>query len=251
MLSIDDQALETAFWWSGLHDPEYPVEHLGELCADLCKRLRTLAISQLLQEGKNNSFFHNLIRSGKVREGYLSRAVASKLAPDYLRCSGRYDPLLDAMAANEFALARQIVKVSLTEMLEGHEYPDDYHYAQGLHRLILNDSLGCETIVEKFDICLEGENSPRRDLLKSLSRRNQNDFDTAFKMLLEDREREIAANIARGQFADLYVSTARSIFIEGLAILRLAEKFQLVTEDEYLFCPSMARTAMTEPFPGE
>lgn len=251
MISIEEQAIEVAFWWSGLQDPEYPIEQLGELSGDLCKRLRALAISQLLQHGNSDAFFHNLIRSGKVRRDYLSKVTIAAAPLEYYRCSARYDALLDAIAANEFSLATEIVSLSPAEIVDGLEYPDDYFYAQGIHCLILGDAGLCQKFIERFDLYLAGDDNPRRDLLKSLATPRQSDFEEAFRALIQDREREINANIARGQFADHYVSAARNIFVEGLAVLRLADKCELRTDDEYLFCPSIARVPMTQPFPGE
>ncbi len=50
---------------------------------------------------------------------------------------------------------------------------------------------------------------------------------------------------------DPVVIAERQIYIEGLAILRIADKLGFVTQSEYRFCPSIARVAMVKPFPDE
>ena len=50
---------------------------------------------------------------------------------------------------------------------------------------------------------------------------------------------------------DPEIVAQRQVFVEGLAILRLAERRGLTTQAEYQYCPSLARVPMRTPFPGE
>ena len=43
----------------------------------------------------------------------------------------------------------------------------------------------------------------------------------------------------------------RLIFVEGLAVLRLATLYGLKTESDYLFCPSIARLTEAVAVPEE
>ena len=43
----------------------------------------------------------------------------------------------------------------------------------------------------------------------------------------------------------------RQVYVEGLAMLRIADRLGLKTQGEYLYCPSLARVSMQKPFPGE
>ena len=73
----------------------------------------------------------------------------------------------------------------------------------------------------------------------------------AFADLLHARDLEIEAAKEAGQLEEPHVVALRRVFVEGLAILRLAERRGLRTEREYRYCPSLARTPMRTPFPGE
>jgi len=246
-------AYEIAFWMSGLTDPEYPVEELGTLSLELSSKFRALAIMSLLVKADSDLFYHNLIRSGIARETYLQRLKSEGIDQDHHLASGRYEPLIDAIAADDMALALRIVDLSPTEWRKGHEYEDDYCYAQILHRLAQEMPPEHEILLllEQFESYLEGEPSARLDVCKALVERDQDAFDETFDALLDEQEAKIAADKAQGQMEDPVVIAQRQVFIEGLAILRLAEGRGLTTQLDYRYCPSLARVPMRAPFPGE
>jgi hypothetical protein len=248
---VEGQAYETAFWMAGVYDRNYPLHLLGELAADVSTKLRCMAIFRLLADGRSNSFYHNLHRSGLVRQRYLARCLEEGAMEDHFRSSGRYFPLFDTIAAGNFALAGQIIELSPASFMSGHEYEDDYCYARIVHNLVTGHSGGSVDLLARFARYLEGSQNGRFLVAKALVERDQAGFHPAFEQLLSDRELEIAANIKRGQIESPQVIAQRRIFVEGLAILRLAERAGIKTEEEYLFCPSIARIPMTEPFPEE
>jgi hypothetical protein len=247
----DAFAYDAAFWMMGVYADDYPVEDLGGLANDVTAKLRAIAIFHLLGAGKVNSFCHNLIRSGMVRRRYLQRVKDAGRLEDHFRGAGRYLPVCDAIAAGDFTLAGEIADLSPGGFLAGHEYEDDCCYGQLIHGLATGRSERAPEWLARFERYLEGETNARYSVAKALVERDQAAFDQAFPELLATREREIAADIKRGQIESAQVSAFRKVFVEGLAILRLAERAGLTTEDEYLFCPSLARAPMTESFPGE
>jgi len=248
---VNSHAYETAFWMAGVYSPDYPARLLGELATDVSNKIRAIAIFRLLSDGKSNSFYHNLIRSGLVRQRYLQRCRDENLLSDHFRASGRYLPLFDAIAAADFMLAASIIDLSPTEYMPGHEYEDDHCYAQISHGLVTGRTERAQELLGRFERYLEGGRNGRFLVVAALLEKDQQAFDLAFEQLLSDREREIAADKKRRQIESPPILAFRRIFVEGLAILRLAEKVRLRTEGEYLFCPSIARIPMTEPFPGE
>ena len=246
-------AYDIAFWMQGLTNPTYPIEQLGKLSLELSDKLRALAIITLLVKGESDFFYHNLIRSGMARETYLQRLKDEGIEDDHHQASGRYEPLLDAIASGDLALAHRIVDLSPTEWRKGHEYEDDYCYAQILHRFIQEIPREQEipSLLEQFEAYLEGQQSARLDICRALIQRDQNAFDEAFVALLDEQESKIDADKTRGQMEDPVIVAKRQVFIEGLAILRLAEGRRLTTQIEYRYCPSLARLPMRVPFPGE
>jgi hypothetical protein len=43
----------------------------------------------------------------------------------------------------------------------------------------------------------------------------------------------------------------RQVYVEGLALLQIATRLKFATQNEYQYCPSLARVPMQKPFPGE
>jgi len=249
--TIQGYSYETAFWMAGVFNADYPLEQLGELTQEVCAKLRAIACFHLLKDGGVNSFYHNLIRSGRARAAYLKRCMDEVALEDHFRASGRYAAVCDCVAANDSDLAVRIIELSPAEFMPGHEYEDDYCYAQLLHGLVTGREGRASDLLAQLERYLDGAPNGRYLIAKSLTERRQGDFNEGFEQLLKDRQQEIASDIERGQIESPHIVTARRVFVEGLAILRFAEKVGLQTEEDYLFCPSIARIPMTVPFPGE
>jgi hypothetical protein len=246
-------AYEVAFWAQGLTNPKYPLAEMGALSLDLSRKLRALAIMALVVGGSTDSFCHNLIRSGLGRLAYLKRLQASGQRSDHHWCSARYEPFLDALAAGDFALAREIIALSPSEFRDGHEYEDDYSYAQILSCWVAQPSRDSEVpgLLDRFAQYVEDQPNARLAVCRALAARDQTAFDEAFADVLLARDLEIEAAKTRGQLEEPHVVALRRVFVEGLAILRMAELRGLSTEREYRYCPSLAREPMRMPFPGE
>jgi hypothetical protein len=43
----------------------------------------------------------------------------------------------------------------------------------------------------------------------------------------------------------------RQVFVDGLALLQIAERLGFSLQPEYLYLPSLARVPMQKPFPGD
>ena len=246
-------AYEIAFWMQGFQDPDCPPEELGSLGLKLSRRFRSLGIIVLLAKADSDRFYHNLMRSGRVRLTYLQRLHDAGVNQAHHRVSGRIDPLLDAIASGDLELARRIAALLPGGIYEGHEYEDDYCYAQVLHRMIQETPAleQCPPFLERFEAYLEGEPNARLPICEALVAEDQDAFDEAFEAFLDEWEEKIAAAKERGQMEDPEIVAQRLVSVEGLAILRLAERSSLRTASEYRFCPSLARVPMAEPFPGE
>lgn len=246
-------AYELAFAMEAIEDPNCPREQFAQLCMEASSKFRALAIIGLLATGDQELFFHNLIRSGRVRQRYLATTRERGDIDDHHFASGRFEPMLDALAAGDGGLARTIFASSPTQWRVGHEYEDDYCYAQIIGRLIAGDDAdgNLSPFVERLAAFAAGEPLPRLDVSRALIERSEGDFGIAFTDLVTARHRQIERDREREQLEDAVVLANRQIFVEGLALLRLAGALGLATEPEYLFCPSLARLPMRAPFPGD
>jgi len=250
---LDVLAYDIAFWLTGFTYSDYPIAQVGGLSMELTQKLRAAAIIILLTKTDSDAFFHNLIRSARCRVAYLNRLAQAGVKGDHHQASARVGPFLDAVAASDFSTARQIAALSPTEWMQGHEYEDDFCYAQILHGLITipRDESRLQILFERFEKALSGQTDARLPLCKVITEGNKEDFNQAFEDLLEQRTTRIEADKARHQMEDPVVIAERQIYIEGLAILQIADKLGFESDPEYPYCPSIARVTMTKLFPGE
>lgn len=247
-------SIETAAWLLTLFEDPLTFEELGPLSEEVSAKLRTLASTALLVDANTNLFCHHLIWSARVRIHFLERCLAENKLQNFRRASSRNEPIFDAMAAGDFERAQKIASLSPKEWLSNAEYEDDYAYTQIIHRLITQDSSSSSEIavlMEQFDRALEGSPTARFNLCHALRQRDQEAFDEAFEELLTERDEKISAEEERGRMEEPESIADQRVFVEGLGILRLADRLGLVTQPEYRYCPALARLPMTQPFPGE
>ncbi|QSQ19026.1 immunity 49 family protein [Pyxidicoccus parkwayensis] len=235
-----------------LEDAELPLELAGEFCEEATSLLRVLAICRLLREADVDGFHHDLHRSALSRRDYLARCEREGYA-DHFTVASRTEPFFDALAAGSLALARDLAKRAAPGPREGEEYPEDYHYANLLHRHVLVDGQDETGELERLLTTLEAhQDGARVDLCRSLVRHDGRSFEAAFQALLEERANEVARQEAHAMTSASAITNGY-IFIEGLAWMRLAEHARppLPVPEECRFCPALARMPMQRPFPGD
>ena len=235
-------AYDIGFWLSAFTNPHYPLDQLGRVSVEVCAKLRTLAVISLVGKADHETFTHNLVRSGRARVSYLQR-VQDAGAGDHHDASARIEPFFDAVAAADFALARRIAALSPRDWRQGHEYEDDWCHAQLAHAVLapVADVARTQALFERWERVLGGQADARLPVLRALASRDADGFDGAFESLLDQRAQEIAAEKARGRIEEPVMMAARQLFIDGLALLRMATHLGLKTQTEYRWCPSLAR----------
>src|SRR5882724_2850537 len=247
----EDLAYEIAFWTQGLEDPAYPLGEVGGLTREICSHLRSLGIMVLLSQGKSDRFLHNLMRSGKLRLAYLERVVREGQLQEHDFVSGVSEPLFDAIAAGDLALAAQIADAAPAHHRPGHEYEDDHCYARALRCLLQGRQADADVapLLARMEAFLGDPDDVRIGICRALTGTDQLAFDEAFTAFLEARTKAIEADEARGELAEPPVLAQRLVYVDGLAMLRLAELRGFATDPDYLYCPSLARQPMVEPYP--
>jgi hypothetical protein len=250
---LEPLAYDIAFWSLGFYDPDASLAELGVLSNELAQKLRTAAIITLLTRADVDGYCHNLIRAARARERYLTRIHEAGRFDDHDFCAGRLAGFLAACAAEDFARARNIAMLSPGAFRPGHEYEDDFCYAQTLFNVLAaqRDDVALAALLARWEAALKGAPAGRLDVLKAIVVRDPLAFATAFEALLDERAKEIEKDIARGQLEEPPVVADRLVFVEALALLRIAGRFGFPLEAEYRYCPSLALQSMQKPFPGE
>jgi hypothetical protein len=250
--AIPGIVMEVAFWWMGVDNPDTPIEGLGDLSLEVSYKLRTLAILAILADASTDGFVHSCTRAARARKLYLHRLAKEGIDRDHHFVSGCYEPLLDAIASGDMPLVQEIEKLSPADFRPPDEYEDDYCYAQLLQRMC-RDSVPeaeLEPLLERFETYLDGDYNPRFPVCRALVERDQDGFEHAFEDFLTTLGEIIQKKIDGGrQVEDVHVFAQRHISIEGLALLRIADRRSIRTESDYLYCPSLARLPASRPCP--
>jgi hypothetical protein len=248
---VPNLATEIAFWYQALEDGTYPLAELGKVSTDLARKFRALAIMLLLSEASTDLFLHNLHRAGKARLFYLRRANAEGKKDEFFQAKGKHGALMAAIAANDWAAAREIDALTPNTLLPG-EYEDDHCMAEIVGRLIRGaavDDAEYVPLFERWEAYLDGDPDGRLDLLRAIVARDQAAFDTAFERVLTAFTESIQTAKDRRQLEEPVTLALREVDVDALAFLRLAELRRLSTQGEYAYCPSLARLPMRIPFP--
>jgi len=250
---LEGLAYDIAFWMAAYGDAAYPLDQLGNVTDTVTAKLRAAAIIALLSKGDPDIYYHNLMRSARCRLTYLQRCRAAGRTTDHHQASSRVGGFVDAVAAADFATARQITGLSPVTWLQGHEYEDDFCYAQVLHGLIAAqpDTAHMQSLFERFASALDGRLDARLDVAKAIFARNQADFDAGIEALIAQHTASVEADKARNKIEEPVMMAERQVYVEGLAFLRITERLGLTLQAEYLYLPSLARVPMGAPFPGE
>lgn len=215
----------------------------------VANKLRALAVIVLLTRGDRPRFFGNLKAAAELRHDYLlaARSASSWDQAGREYAAGRAGGLFDSLAAGEPALALKIAALAPPRWRADCEYEDDFCWARLVGLLLPGTEPGAgevAALLERFEASLQGQGSARLDLARALAERDAAGFGPAFEALLMEHGQQIDERIDAGEMDDAIVLADRSVFVEGLGLLALGEALGLPTEQEYLYCPGIARLAV-------
>lgn len=254
MLELNElHALLPAMIDDGLADVEESTDaDRADACEKLCVLYRARGITALLLELDVDQFYHMLTRSALTRIYALEWLPASGGDQSRYAKLTRSRAFFDSLAAVRLDLAKRISVLSPQRWMDRFEYEDDYCYALFLHKLAEGaDRTALEPILARFKAATDGSPSVNLAVCDSLLARDSASFAAAFADKLGAWEEELAfqeTSIARD---DVAFAGDRHVYVEGVAILRLAEGVGITTEEEYRFCPREARMAMEAAFPDD
>jgi hypothetical protein len=223
-----------------------PPEEVERILFHLSRYARAAAIARLLAYADGATFRERLARSGQARLRLLQWAVGARRPFNRFTATGHYGPLCDALASGDDALARDIARLSADTLVKGYEFEEDFLYARLLGLLATGDDAlpsRAQPLLEALERLVEDSDFPRLAMCRALLAREQEGFDSALQALLEERDGQFQAKARAFTSRDEEADTEPFIFVEGLALLRLAERRGLAVQTDYLFLPSLARVS--------
>jgi hypothetical protein len=234
--AFDELGSEVGFCLDNLRHPDCALKHAGRFYELASECLRAHAILRLLFDAKPAKFSNDLVMSGQARRAFLRRCRDSKYT-DYFAVRSRTGSLFDALAGSDFELAQEISELSPSAFSAGDEYEDDFCYQHYLGLLV--EGAPAPARVAALERLAEvAAGTPRLEVCAALEQRDPKAFAEAFEHLLSERTREISKDRAAAE--ELAVAIGTRIFIEGVAILKLAQHLKLEPGADYPMCPALA-----------
>jgi hypothetical protein len=241
-------AASTAMWSLPEFDSATPPETVGFLALETCTNLRILGILAWLDHKDEQQFLANLSRSARAWTMFLGRAKDVDPRPHHC-VSGRIDPILDGIAAGDMEAIARIAELAPVDKQGRSEYEDDYCYARLLMGLSAKsvDKGALNPLVDRYR---KFEDGARVAVCAALIERDKLAFNRSLRQVIAKFKKDTDELNARTE--DSPELTARcSVCVEGLALLRLAEKLAIPTGARYPRCPDKARRPFAGAFPGE
>jgi hypothetical protein len=215
----------------------------------LCLHLRTIAAATLLVDGNPQGFFLNLCRAAENWRRLLVHLHRHGLP---LPASRHNLPLLGTVAAGHWELARRVAESSEPRWLPQEEYRSEYLAAQLLHALILEQHDTATRLVGELESSEEEASLGRAALARALLQADALGFIQAFERAVLLRSEQVEKQARLFTTPVTRFAPERFLWLEGLALLRLAERAGLPTHEAYhLYCPPLARVPRTVPYRGD
>jgi immunity protein 49 of polymorphic toxin system len=215
---------------------------------DIILSLHLIGVATLLADGNPQGFFLNLCRAAENGRRLLSLFRARKLTPPPASWN---TPLLAALAAGNFPQADAIAAASTTtwQHAEVREYEDEFLWAvilQQLARLKPPPAATVQGLIARLEKVNKKEYGSRCAVARALLASDAKEFSKAFSAARLEYEIRIEAEAKAFGTPVTSFAPHRFLWLEGLALLRLAERAGLALEEaDYRYCPPLARVPMT------
>jgi hypothetical protein len=245
---------DAALALEGLMDDFMPGADRDTLLAqvnDIILRLHLIGVATLLVDGDPQGFFLNLCRAAENGRRLLTLLHARQLPPPPASWNV---PLLAALAAGHFAQADAIAAASTStwQHAEVREYEDEFLWAvilQHLARQRPSPATTVEPLIAHLEKVNKKEYGSRCALARALLAKARDDFAKAFESARLAYELRIEKEAKAFGAPVTSLAPHRSLWLEGLALLRLAERAGLVIDGtDYRYCPPLARVPMTAKY---
>ncbi|MFP2958305.1 Imm49 family immunity protein [Myxococcus sp. 1LA] len=208
-----------------------------------CDNLRLAGIGALFLTGTSAPFLRRLQQSGRAFAHHLREVGSADL-----RLS-RSRPLFDAVGAGDFHGAALIAQRARRTWTQGEEYEEDFLFVEFLiqHGVLEAPVAACEELLVRYERALRGAEDLRFDVCRALLQADSEGFNQALGVFLSERKDRLEAQARTAPFPEEFLATEWSFSLEGLVLVRLAERNGMETEEDYLHIPSLAREPHRTP----
>lgn len=238
---------------SSLEALSLPGEAVAEHFSVVSLCYRVLALCSLLHDADVEEFTTRLCKAGQARLAFLNMATDNHSFDRKFLVASDSVGFSDALAAGDLETARAIARLSLDEYTNGLEYEEDFLFTRFLHLMAREpqDDDALARILKRWSRLAEGDFDAKLETCHALWKREESQFETAFKAIIDERKQDFKEYRRQLDFEPQVGATTGQIYVDGLAILRLAELEGLSTRGAYAMIPALARVPLGASLPPQ
>ncbi len=215
---------------------------LPEAYDSLVKSYRRLALAYLLDEADIEAFAENLLKASDAYISFQTKIKNGLEADPNFYCTSKSLAFYDALCAGNLSMATQIAKLTSQTHFNEIEYEDSFLRLRVFQDIFLKVDVGiiAKRLARWFELT-EGRPNYFADVAKSLFENDSEFFMTSFNALVERRSVVMEEYRKLLNYDPVVDNTEGKIFLDGLAILRIAELHGMPTSKEYPMIPEIVR----------
>jgi hypothetical protein len=200
---------------------------------------RQLGVCSLLTGGVAEPLQLALMQAASA---YLFRLPAMH---DDDKVTSRGGAFWDAVGGGYWDAAADIAAASRSTFNPAWEHEDDFLHVWFVMSRYFRRPAATKreqkALLDRWSVVLDGAHDPRRDLCDALLRGDAAGFRAAFADVADAREADVRAQIAALTLSDEHAAWYLPFWGEGLALLRLAERDGLATDEHCRMVPQICR----------
>lgn len=203
----------------------------------LCRSFRRSGICSLFIDGSPHALLQNLQKSGAA---FLHCIMTD---PGIVSVLSKAYPFFDSISCNDFTTAHGIARTLKCPFNKDEEYEDDFIFVSFLmQKFFLDSSPSClEETMKRFEVALDGIESARFDICTAFMNKDDKLFSKSLKTLIKEHAERYNEGRKQEYMLEEEWATDGQLFIEGLALIRLAEHMRMSVEGNYALIPSLVR----------
>jgi hypothetical protein len=200
-----------------------------------CRNFRRRGICSLFLEGLPQLLHTDLQRSGSAFLHVL------RSAPEADKITSSAGPFYDSVACVDLDTAREISRYARNTWNPEEEYEDDFLYVTFLMKMFFldADNEDLSSIVQRYKVLGAEAGDPRFDICASFLENDNSRFERALDRLIRNYDEHYKTGMKRDEILEEEWATEGQLFVEGLALVRLAWIHGFYTETNYQFIPSL------------
>ncbi|MBL0699211.1 immunity 49 family protein [Comamonas sp. JC664] len=214
---------------------------------------RILGICALLRDLDGESFTQSLRKSSLARMHLMQQRSAQAPLPHHVLAISKDTGFIAALAAGDIDTETRIAEHSPRAVIDGAEYEEDflfYHFQQRMLSTPTNQA-ELQGIIDRWTRVEEGEATAYITICQALLEQNAASFCSALDAVLEMHKEQLRRYGKQADFDRELAATEGKVYLNGLALVRLAQSLKLAVPERPELIPRRAHEASCPPLPED